>query len=54
MLIDKAELSPEKEEILNDDQFRRDFRELLRLSEELSDNLRLYNQQLMDATNQDS
>jgi phospholipid/cholesterol/gamma-HCH transport system substrate-binding protein len=49
MLIDKAELSPEKEEILNDERFRKDFRELLRLSEELSDNLRLYNQQLMDA-----
>jgi phospholipid/cholesterol/gamma-HCH transport system substrate-binding protein len=49
MLIDRAELRPEKEEILNDEQFRKDFRELLRLSEELSDNLRLYNQQLMDA-----
>jgi phospholipid/cholesterol/gamma-HCH transport system substrate-binding protein len=49
MLIDKAELSPEKQEILSDEQFRKDFRELLRLSEELSDNLRLYNQQLMDA-----
>jgi len=49
MLIDKAERSPKKEEILSDDQFLEDFRELLRLSEGLSDNLRLYNQQLMDA-----
>jgi phospholipid/cholesterol/gamma-HCH transport system substrate-binding protein len=49
MLIDKAELSPEKEQILSDERFLKDFRELLRLSEELSDNLRLYNQQLMDA-----
>lgn len=49
MLIDKAELSPEREEILNNKQFRKDFLELLRLSESLSDNLRLYNEQLMEA-----
>ncbi len=50
-LIERAERSPKKEEILSDDQFLKDFRELLRMSEELSDNLRLYNQQLMDARN---
>ncbi len=49
ILIDKAERSPKKEEIMNNDQFVEDFRALLRMSEELSDNLRLYNQQLMDA-----
>ncbi len=51
ILIERAERSPKKEEILSDDQFLKDFRELLRMSEELSDNLRLYNQQLMDARN---
>ncbi len=51
MLIDKAEMSPEKEEILSDEQFHKDFRELLRQAEALSDNLRLYNQQLSEAAN---
>lgn len=51
MLIDKAEISPEKEEIFNDERFHKDFRELLRLADELSGNLKLYNQQLMEATN---
>ncbi len=51
MLIDKAEISPEKEEILSDEQFHKDFRELLRQAETLSDNLRLYNQQLSEAAN---
>jgi phospholipid/cholesterol/gamma-HCH transport system substrate-binding protein len=51
MLIDKAEESPEKQEILGNDRFKKDFAELLRQSEELSDHLRLYNQQLMDADN---
>ncbi len=51
LLIDKAELSPERKEIMSDEQFLKDFRELLRLSEELSDNLRLFNQQLMDEKN---
>lgn len=51
MLIDKAQLSPEKEEILSDEQFRKDFAELLRQAEVLSDNLKLYNQQLTEASN---
>lgn len=50
MLIDKAQMSPEKDEILCDEQFRKDFAELLRQAETLSDNLRLYNQQLMEAS----
>jgi phospholipid/cholesterol/gamma-HCH transport system substrate-binding protein len=49
MLIDKAEKSPEKEEILCDEQFRKEFAELLRQADELSDNLKLYNQQLTEA-----
>jgi len=51
LLIDRAETSPEREAIMNNDQFLKDFSELLRLSEELSDNLKLFNQQLMDAKN---
>lgn len=50
MLIEKAEQSPEREEILSDEEFAKDFRELLRLADELSGNLKLYNQQLMEAT----
>ncbi len=50
MLIDKAKYSPEKEEILCDEQFRKDFAELLRQSEVLSENLKLYNQQLQEAS----
>ncbi len=49
MLLEKAEATPEREEILSNDQFTKDFRELLRLSEELSDNLKLFNQQLTEA-----
>jgi phospholipid/cholesterol/gamma-HCH transport system substrate-binding protein len=51
MLIDKAELSPEREEILSDEQFRKDFRDLLKQADALSENLRLYNQQLTEAVN---
>ncbi len=51
MLIDRAELSPEKEVILNDNKFKQDFAELLRQADALSDNLRLYNQQLTEAAN---
>lgn len=51
MLIDKAEQSPEREEILSDEQFLKDFRDLMRQAEELADNLKLYNQQLMEAAN---
>ena len=49
MLIDKAEETPEKQKILNDQVFREDFAELLRQADELSDNLRLYNEQLQEA-----
>jgi len=49
MLIDMAEESPEKEEILSDERFQRDFKELLLQADALSENLRLYNQQLTEA-----
>lgn len=49
MLIEKAENSPEREKIFQNSQFRSDFAELLRKADELSDSLRLYNQQLSDS-----
>ena len=49
MLVEKAQESPEREEIFSDERFKRDFVELMRQSDELSDNLRLYNEQLMEA-----
>ncbi len=49
MLISKAETEPEKDKILGDPKFLSDFAELLRQSEELSNNLRLYNEQLSEA-----
>ncbi|HSX04022.1 MAG TPA: MlaD family protein [Rhabdochlamydiaceae bacterium] len=50
MLIERAGESGEKEAILQSGLFQRDFAELMRQAEELSDHLRLYNQQLMQAT----
>lgn len=50
MLIDKAEGSPEREEILSNEQFHKDFRELMRQADTLSENLRLYNEQFTEAT----
>lgn len=49
MLIDKAENSTMKSQILNDKRFTKDFAELLREVDQLSDNLKLYNEQLEDA-----
>jgi phospholipid/cholesterol/gamma-HCH transport system substrate-binding protein len=48
MLLEKAELTPEREVILQNDLFKDDFAELLRKANELADNLKLYNQQLME------
>jgi len=47
-LIEKADESRQKEEIMQSVPFKQDFSELLREVDALSDNLRLYNQQLMD------
>ena len=49
MLIEKAQNSTEKDRILSDRRFTKDFAELLREVDELSDNLKLYNQQLIEA-----
>lgn len=49
MLIEKAENSPERAQILHSESFKRDFAELMRRADELSDNLRLYNQQFNQA-----
>lgn len=50
MLIEKAETNPEKRQILKNDDFIDDFAQLLRDVDELADNLRLYNEQLQQAT----
>ena len=52
MLISKAEQSPNREEILQSKTFRNDFGELLRLTQEVSDNLKLYNEQLLQVSGQ--
>ncbi|MDN3508540.1 MAG: MlaD family protein [Candidatus Neptunochlamydia sp.] len=49
MLVDRAENSPEREKIFEKNLFRKDFAELLRRSQALYDNLKLYNEQLMEA-----
>lgn len=50
MLIEKAETNPERKQILKNDEFIDDFAQLLRDVDELADNLRLYNEQLQQAT----
>ncbi|MBS0620617.1 MAG: MCE family protein [Verrucomicrobia bacterium] len=49
MLVEKAQDSKEREAIFGDSKFRKDFAELLRQADELSSNLKLYNQQLTQA-----
>ena len=49
-LIEKARNKPETDKILEMPKFKNDFAELLREVDEMSDNLRLYNEQLMEAT----
>jgi len=49
MLIEKADTSPQKEQILHSEGFKSDFAELMRRADELSDNLRLYNEQFNKA-----
>ena len=50
MLIDKAENAPDTQDVLQSRLFRKDFAELLRLVNELLDNLTLYNEQLDHAS----
>jgi phospholipid/cholesterol/gamma-HCH transport system substrate-binding protein len=49
MLIKRAESTPQKERILESSLFHKDFADLLRLVNQLLDNLKLYNEQLEDA-----
>lgn len=49
MLVDRAENSPEAQRIFDTHLFQRDFAELMRRSQALYDNLKLYNEQLMNA-----
>lgn len=48
MLIDKAEESPNRERILQTPAFQRDFSDMMRQVDTLYDNLKLYNQSLME------
>lgn len=49
MLIDKMQETPQTQQLMNNPLFRKDFEELLRQANELSDNLKLYNEQLIEA-----
>jgi len=49
MLIDRAENSSEKRRILESNAFQRDFADLMRQAEALTNNLKLYNEQLIEA-----
>lgn len=48
ILVDKADASPAKERIFESTNFKKDFAELLREIDELSNNLKLYNQKLSE------
>lgn len=49
MLVDRAEDSPEREKIFDSNLFKRDFAGLLHSTQALYENVRLYNEQLMNA-----
>lgn len=49
MLVDRVQNSPQEQSILDTNRFQRDFAELMRRSEALYDNLKLYNEQLTQA-----
>lgn len=49
MLVDRAENNPESEKIFESKLFQRDFAELMLRAQALYDNLKLYNEQLMEA-----
>jgi len=48
MLIDKAQEKPDSEKVIDNPKFKQDFADLLRHVDEMSDNLRLYNEQLSE------
>lgn len=49
MLVEKAENNPQRGKIFETNLFQRDFAELMRRAQSLYDNLKLYNEQLMEA-----
>lgn len=49
MLVDRAENSPDHAQIFENKLFQKDFTELMQRAEALYDNLKLYNEQLMEA-----
>lgn len=49
MLIDKAQRSPQKQAIFKDKQFTKDFTEFLQEIDDLANNVKLYNEQLIEA-----
>ncbi|MGB7128716.1 MAG: MlaD family protein [Candidatus Rhabdochlamydia sp.] len=49
MLIDKAKYNPQKQDILDNSQFQEEFMELMRQVEDLTNDLRLYNEELIQA-----
>lgn len=51
MLINRAEQSPQKSQILKSEPFKKDFAELMRQTDALLESLKLYNQQLTEAAN---
>lgn len=54
MLINRAENSPEREQIFDTNLFKRDFTRLLQSAEALHQNLRLYNEMLINAATSSS
>lgn len=52
MLTERADENPNRSAILSDPAFKRDFTELMRKADELSDNLKLYNLQFNQAVGQ--
>ena len=50
MLLERAEESSEKAQIMQSSDFKKDFSDLMREVDGLSDNLRLYNEQLMESS----
>ena len=49
MLVEKADQDPDRDRIFDNKTFQRDFAELMRRSQTLYENLRLYNEQLIEA-----
>lgn len=51
MLIDKANMRPDSDKILQSEMFKKDFADMMRQVDELSDMLKLYNQKLIETSN---